>query len=272
MIDNAKLKQGTPEWKNARKGKITGTGFAKVLSKKGNARKDYMRQLVLERKTGVITEGFKNEAMEWGTKTEPQARAYYESEWEASVEQVGFIEHEGIDFKRYVGVSPDGLCGNTGCIEIKCPDSKTHLEYIAKNVLPAKYMAQVQGILWVTGRCWCDFISFDPRVPKQPYWCIRVVRDEKYAVNLAEEVALFIDEMIKMKEEFKDVDPQLLIDVTEGGCSESEWLQAKQMEIRGKVRHGVVCAMIQGKSGLVDLDEGTKGLIDIYVEYIMTGK
>lgn len=269
MTDN--LIQGTPEWHDARRGKITGTGFSKVLSKRGNTRKDYMRQLVLERKTGVTVEGFKNEAMEWGTLTEPQARAYYEKEHSITVSQVGFIEHNGIDFKRYVGVSPDGMLLGAGCIEIKCPNKSTHLEYIAKNVLPKKYEPQVQGILWVTQRQWCDFISFDPRVVKQPYWCIRVNRDENYIANLAKETALFIDEMIKMKEEIKDVDPQTLIDVTEGGCSEKDWVLAKQIEIRGKVRHGVVCAMIRNEDRqTVILDN--KEYVNKVVEFIMTGE
>jgi putative phage-type endonuclease len=269
------LKQGTPEWLEARRGKITGTGFAKVLSKRGNTRKDYMRQLVLERKTGVITESFKSEAMEWGNAIEPQAREYYESAMQEEVLEVGFIEHEGVDFKGYVGVSPDGLINGDGFIEIKCPDSKTHLDYIAKNKLPTKYKPQVQGILWVTKRNFCDFISFDPRVEKQPFWSIRIGRDAEYIANLASEVCKFIDEMINMKEEFKDVDPQLLIDVTQGGCSEDEWLQAKQMEIRGKVRHGVVCALIQHNgiefSKLGKLDDIKNGINSI-VEFIMTGK
>lgn len=280
-MNNADIKQGTPEWHDARRGKITGTGFAKVLSKRGDTRKNYMRQLVLERKTGITAETFTNEAMEWGTLTEPKARAYYETQTGYKVKQVGFIDINSnyaitpeIEFDRYVGVSPDGLIGDGGIVEIKCPNTATHLEYIAKNVMVKKYLPQVQGILWVTGRVWCDFVSFDPRVEKQPFYYIQVARDQDFIDNLAKEVALFIDEMIKMKDEFKDVDPQTLIDVS-GGCSENEWLQAKQMEIQGKVRHGVVCAMIQAsglREGMPSCVDGFKKDVNDWVDFIMTGK
>jgi putative phage-type endonuclease len=278
MIENAKVKQGTPEWFEARRGKITGTGFAKVLSKRGNTRKDYMRQLILERKTGITTESFSNDAMEWGTKTEPQARKYYEKVSGYAVVEVGFFpylplaEADRVEFGQYVGVSPDGLVSKNGIVEIKCPNTNTHLEYIAKG-FPSKYKAQVQGILWVTGRKWCDFISFDPRVEKEPYCCFNIQRDEPYINNLKDEVSKFIDEMVKMQAEFKDVDPQLLMDVS-GGSSEDEWLQMKQMEIRGKVRHGVVCALIQAsglREGVPKVCDGFKKDINEWVDFIVTG-
>ena len=264
------MKQGTPEWHAARLGKITGTGFSKVLSKRGNARTDYMRQLILERKTGVSTETFTNEAMEWGTLNEPLAKKYYEKCFGKEILEVGFVDYrpkseaERVEFGNYVGVSPDGLVDD-GIIEVKCPNTSTHLDYIAKNKLPSTYVAQVQGNMWVTEAKWCDFISFDPRVEKQPFWCLRVERDEEYIANLNKEVSIFIDEMLKMQIEIQDVDPQLLIDVT-GGCAEDEWLEAKQMEIRGKVRHGVVCALIQ--SGKQVRKKRVKELVD----FIMTGE
>jgi len=279
MTDNANLIQGSPEWHEARMGKITGTGFHKVLSKKGNTRKHYMRELILERKTGISTESFTNAEMEWGTQNEPMAREYYEkvNYGRVKIKQVGFINYqpesqaERVEFAEYVGVSPDGLVetleADDGVIEIKCPNTSTHLGYMASRILPSKYKSQVQGILWVTKRKWCDFISFDPRVEKQPFCCINVKRDEEYINNLKQEVSKFIDEMVKMQNEIKDVDPQLLIDVT-GGCSEEEWLESRQMEIRGKVRHGVVCAIIS-TGNFEDLN---KDFINKWVDFIVTGE
>ena len=280
MTDNTKLKQGSPEWHEARRGKITSIGFAKVLSTRGNTRLNYMRELILERKTGIAAESFSNEAMEWGTQTEPMARSYYEKfkEGNAQVKQVGFIDYVPksevgrIEFGNYVGVSPDGLVGDDGCIEIKCPNSSTHLGYIAKNVFPKKYEAQVQGILWVTGRDWCDFISFDPRVVEQPYWFIQVPRDQDYIDKLAAAVSVFIDEMVKMRLEMKDVDPQLLTDVV-GSYNEDEWLLKRANDIRGRCLHGYVVAQIgTGMTPKKILEPENKAdLLELY-KFSLTGK
>jgi putative phage-type endonuclease len=271
-VKGGTMKQGTPEWHEARRAKITGTGFSKVLSKKdGKTRTAYMRQLILERKTGVTADGYYDKNMEVGNQTEPQARLYYEKINKVKIEQAGFVDYhpeskvELAEYGNYVGVSPDGLVGTDGGVEIKCPLPKTHLEYMTKNRLPSTYKPQVQGILWVTNRKWCDFISFCPQVEKQPYWCIRIERDEEYIKNLKTEVSKFIDEMLKMQIEIQDVDPQLLIDVT-GGSNEDDWLLAKQMEIRGKVRHGVVCALIQ--AGKQVRKKRVKELVD----FIITGE
>ena len=282
MTDNAKLIQGTPEWHDARRGKITGTGFAKVLSTRGETRKNYMRQLTLERKTGITAESFSNEAMEWGTKTEPQARAYYEKIYSVQVVQVGFVDYVPLtqvlrtEFGQYVGVSPDGLIDDDGTIEIKCPNISTHIGYAATKSLPSKYKPQVQGILWVTGRKWCDFISFDPRVEKEPFWCVHVERDEAYINKLAAAVSVFIDEMVKMQIETADVDPQLLIDVT-AGSNEDDWLLKKQMEIEGKCRTLYVCAMAQGGHPMIfkgkkNEFESDADYYNRVVEYMLTGK
>jgi putative phage-type endonuclease len=279
------IKQGTPEWHAARRGKITSTGFAKVLSKRGNTRQDYMRQLILERKTGVTAENFTNEAMEWGKQNEPLARVYYEKTFNLKVTEVGFVDYkpksqvEKVEFANYVGVSPDGFVKDYAVVEIKCPDTKTHLEYIAKNVLPSKYKPQVQGILWVTGRKFCDFISFDPRVEAQPFWCINVERDEDYINKLAAAVSVFIDEMIKMQVEVEDVDPQLLIDVT-AGCSDEEWairererLEKEIRVIRGKCLHGYAVAQIEAgmKPKEILTPENKADLLALYM-FVMTGE
>ena len=129
--------------------------------------------------------------------------------------------------------------------------------------------------MWVTGREWCDFISFDPRVPEQPYLCIRVPRDEAYINKLAAAVDEFIQEMVEMQKNQTEVDPQLLIDVTEGGCSDLDWQIKLKDEIRGKVRHGVVCAILQAsglREGIPTACEGFKKDINEWVDFILTGK
>jgi len=273
MTDNSKLIQGSPEWHDARRGKITGTGFSKVLSTRGNTRADYMKKLLLERKTGITAQGFSNADMEWGIQTEPQARAYYEKMTGWEVEQVGFIDHPLEQYRGYVGVSPDGSVDLTqGCIEIKCPKTDTHLEYIAKNVLPSKYVAQVQGVMWVTGAGWCDFISFDPRVKEEPFLRIYVERDQAYINKLAAAVDVFIQEMVELQKTQTEVDPQLLIDVT-GGSNENDWQLKLAKEIRGKCLHGYALQQI-GRGWTIQeiLRPSNKAdLIELY-KFCMTGE
>jgi putative phage-type endonuclease len=267
------MKQGTKEWHEARRGKITGTGFAKVMSTRGNARIDYMRELLLERKTGKTIGGdFTNEAMEWGTATEPQARKAYEITNHVKVEQVGFIDHPQAMYRGYVGISPDGLVGKDGGLEIKCPFKK-HLEYVSKNRVPPEYFWQVQGSLWVTGRKWWDFVSFDPRIEKEPYFCIRVERDEAIMRKIGDTVDKFIQDLVDMQRVSKTgIDPQEILDKT-SGCSDEEWEKRKkeidkklQQVVEGKVRHGVVCALIQ--AGKQVRKKRVKELVD----FIITGE
>jgi len=284
MTDNAKLIQGSPEWHEARIGKITGSRFKDVLSKGGGVtRAKYMRDLLLERKTGICVDGYYDKNMAKGQVVEPQARTYYEKVNNAGsdiygsvkVEQVGFIDHPLEQYKGYVGISPDGLIGIDGGLEIKCPTVKVHLEYIAKNVMPSQYVAQVQGNMWITGRQWWDFESFCPEVKAEPFWCIRVNRDQAYINKLASAVDIFIQEMVEMQKNQVEVDPQLLIDVTEGGCSELEWQVKLQNEIRGKIRHGLSCAYMSGTP--IDMlpanpTDELKRTINLWVDFIVTGE
>jgi len=274
MTENRDLIQGTPEWHAARIGKITGSRFKDVLSTRGNTRANYMRELLLERKTGIAVQGYTSPEMEWGTQTEPQARAYYEKVTQTKVEQVGFIDHPLEQYRGYVGVSPDGLIGS-GCLEIKCPNTNTHLDYIAKDKLPTTYIPQVQGVMWVTGRLWCEFISFDPRVKEQPYWHVYVERDEAYIKNLAHAVDEFIQEMVELQKTQVEVDPQLLIDVT-GGCNENDWQLKLKDEIRGKVRMHITERFIE--AGLINLESTEKhdafimNRINFWTDFAMTGE
>jgi len=149
-----------------------------------------MMKVLAERMTGERMENFSAKWMEEGSEVEPQARGYYAELNHVPVEQVGFIQL-GDD----IGSSPDGLVGLDGMIEIKCPFPSTHLGWILKGTLPSEHRCQVQGELWVSGRQWNDFISFDPRVRSRPYWSIRIERDEKYIKELAKEVNQFIEEL-----------------------------------------------------------------------------
>lgn len=272
------IKQGSEAWHKQRLGKITGSRFKDVLSTRGNTRINYMRELLLERKTGIVAESYTNDAMAWGIATEPQARKYFEEITSFTVKEVGFIQHPQELYHDWVGVSPDGLIANSSGIEIKCPDTKTHLDYIAKNKLPSAYIAQVQGCMWVTGRKHWYFVSFDPRVEKEPFWCILVKRDENYIKKLATACDEFIQELIEMeKTSTTGIDPAILLDKT--APSIEEWEQRKkeideglQKIVEGKVRHGVVCAMIQDGALRDGLTDELKKLINEWVEFICTGE
>jgi len=185
--------QGSDEWFAVKLGKVSASHFSEVLNK-ATGRKTYMYRLLAERLSGEPQESYNNKAMETGIETEPEARAYYEA-LHGQIEQVGFVE-----LNDDVGCSPDGLVGLDGLVEIKCPYPSTHIQYIDKNKMPANYIPQVQGQLWVTGRKWCDFVSFDPRVKARPFWMIRVQRDEKYIKVLSLAVETFVGEMKELEE------------------------------------------------------------------------
>ena len=188
--------QLSDEWYTARLGKLTASHFADVLSA-GSGRETYMMRLLAERMTGQRYMGYSDKNMEWGIETEPQARDYYEWVTDEKVEQVGII------FADEVGASPDGLVGDKGLLEIKCPLTTTHLGYIIKNKFPVKYKPQVQGQLLITGRQWVDFVSFDPRYLKQPFWCIRVERDETYLMKLSAATAAFATELSELQKKLE---------------------------------------------------------------------
>jgi len=135
--------------------------------------------------------------MEWGTATEPQARAMYELMQCVDVEEVAFIK---VDNKP-VGCSPDGLVGSDGLVEFKCPKTTTQLETYLSGKMPSSHKAQVQGQIWVSEREWCDFVSFDPRVEGvSGYLCTRIERDDKYIQELSEKVYQFVDDLGEMIE------------------------------------------------------------------------
>lgn len=189
--------QGSPEWFAERVGKVTASRVADVVARTksgwGASRANYMAELIAERLTGAKSEGFVNAAMQHGIDTEPQARDAYSFYAGVDVEQVGFIAHPTIEMS---GASPDGLVGNDGLVEIKCPNTATHIDTLLDGKVPERYVLQMQWQMACTGRKWCDFVSFDPRMPESMRLFIkRVERDEKLIASLEKDVELFLREV-----------------------------------------------------------------------------
>ena len=195
--DRIAVEQGTPEWHQLRLGKVTASRVADILARTKTgpsaSRQNYLIELALQRTTGIIQESYSNAAMEWGTQTEPQARVAYEVNTNNFVDQVAFIDHPSIE---WFGCSPDGLVSDRGLVEIKCPNSTTHWEYFKFNRPPQKYVIQMQAQMAVTGRDWCDFISFDPRMPERSQLLIvRVDRDEAFIAEMEKQIKQFLSEV-----------------------------------------------------------------------------
>lgn len=190
------VEQGTDEWHQARLGRATASRFKDVMTKirtgEAAARKNYKFELVAERLTGQRAENFTSPAMEWGTDNEPVARLRYELTTGNDVEECGFYAHPDIE----TGASPDGLIGEDGLLEIKCPNTATHIETLRRRTVPSQYYWQVQGQLWLTGRDWCDFVSFDPRLPENAqFFVTRIERSDKDIDALEAEIRQFLDEV-----------------------------------------------------------------------------
>jgi len=189
--------QRTAEWMQQRCGKVTASRVADVLAKvktgESASRKNYKMELVVQRLTGQPGESFTNAAMEWGTATEPQARMAYEAHTGSFVEEKGFIDHPTIEG---FGCSPDGLVGDDGLIEIKCMNTANHVETIIEGKPPSRYIPQMQCQMAVTGRQWCDFVAFDPRLPEDlQLLVVRVDRDQEYIDQMEVEVKQFLSEV-----------------------------------------------------------------------------
>lgn len=184
------VQQGSDEWRRARAGLVSASRLSDVLSKgrskneESRTRANYRAQLIAERLTGEPAEDvYQNAAMLRGTEQEPFARAAYEAHRGVLVEQVGLVLHESIP--GACG-SPDGLVGDDGGVEIKCPNTATHIDYILKGVAPADYIPQMQWLMACTGRAWWDFVSFDIRLPApMSLFVVRVERDPSY-IDVAE--------------------------------------------------------------------------------------
>ena len=191
------IEQGSPEWFALRAGKVTASRVADILAKTKTgpsaSRQNYLIELAIQRTTGIIQESYTNAAMEWGTQTEPQARVAYEVNTNNFVDQVAFIDHPNI---AWFGCSPDGLVSDRGLVEIKCPNSATHWEYFKSKKPPQKYFIQMQAQIAVTGRDWCDFVSFDPRMPdRSQLLIVRIDRDEAFIAEMETEIKKFLSEV-----------------------------------------------------------------------------
>lgn len=189
--------QGSDAWKALRLGKVTASRVADVVAKTKSGysagRANYAAQLIAERLTGTVAEAYTNAAMQHGTETEPEARAAYEFYQGVTVKEVAFVEHPKID---QAGCSPDGLVDADGLVEIKCPNTATHLETLLGQAVPGKYGDQMQFQMACTGRSYCDFVSYDPRMPENMRLFIkRVPRDDRRIAELESEIASFLLEL-----------------------------------------------------------------------------
>jgi len=197
--------QGTPEWLAERAGKVTASMISAVLMKPETAGfRDYQAQLVAEILTGKPQgSDYTNAAMQFGTEMEPLARSAYEAETGFSVDEVGFCLHPTI---KRAGASPDGLVGNSGLVEIKCPKVATHLAYLIADVVPAAYKNQMMWQMACKGRDWCDFVSFRPDLPEHlQLFIIRFKRDPARIIELETAVVAFLDSVDKMLSQLKKV-------------------------------------------------------------------
>jgi putative phage-type endonuclease len=193
------LVQNTPEWLMHRLGMVTASRVADVTAKLKNgkysaARDKYLMDVVIERLTGRAAENYVSPSMEWGIENEPLARAAYEMEQDAEVELIGFATHPTIE---WFGASPDGLVGKHGLVELKCPNTSTHLAYLLDKEVPVDYLPQMKAQMACTERQWCDFVSFDPRLPKNlQFFVRRFHRDQEMITQMEEEVTKFLDEVV----------------------------------------------------------------------------
>ena len=194
MTEN--IEQRSESWHAARCGSLGASQIADALSKlkdgktPGSASTNLQAKLVTERLTGVQEDGYKNAAMQFGIENEDAARLAYEAHSGNFVTEVGLYRHPTIAGTH---ASPDGLVGDDGLIEIKCPNSATHIETLKGGKVPTKYLYQMQWQMRCADRQWCDYVSFDPRCPEGlRLWVKRVHRDEKLISELETGVVAFL--------------------------------------------------------------------------------
>jgi putative phage-type endonuclease len=199
--------QGSDEWKALRLGKVTASRVADMVARTksgyGASRANYAAQLIAERLTGQPAESYTNAAMQHGTDTEPEARNAYEFYHGVTVEQVAFVRHPTI---ADAGCSPDGLVGDDGMVEIKCPMTATHLDTLLGQSTPAKYIDQMQFQMSCCGRQWADFVSYDPRLPEHMRLFVRrVERDDNRIAELEAEAIAFLKEIAAKIEQLENL-------------------------------------------------------------------
>jgi putative phage-type endonuclease len=189
--------QGTPEWLQERCGKLGASSIGDLMARTKNgygaSRANLMARLLTERLTGQPVETFTSGPMLWGIETEPQARAAYEFSREVEVVETGWVQHPAVE---NAGCSPDGLVNDDGMTEIKCPNTATHIDTLLGKDIDNRYLLQMQWQMECCRRQWCDFVSFDPRLPMRMQLFIRrFERDEDLIGEIKLEVAKFLDEL-----------------------------------------------------------------------------
>ena len=193
--------QGDGTWLMERTGRVTASRVNDVVSKLKNgnypeARQSYKMELLTEVLTGNAAEHFVSMAMDWGITQEPVARAMYELRTGVEVERIGLVVHPTIERSS---ASPDGTIGDAGLIEIKCPTTATHLQYVLNETIPGEYLHQCMWQLACTGREWLDFVSFDSRLPEDfNLLIVRMYRDDAIIAEMDREVEKFIAELNAM--------------------------------------------------------------------------
>ena len=197
--DKIEAAQGSGAWLRERMGQCTASRFKDVLDftkagKEGSKRAAYKMECVIARITGITPQHFVTDAMQWGTDHEPMARMAYESRTGSLVEATGYIPHPTI---KMCGGSPDGLIDDDGGVEFKCPNTSTHIKTMLSG--ECEHLPQIQGYMWITGRQWFDFVSYDPRMPEGlRLYVQRIKRDEEYIAKLSLAVSDFLGEVQEM--------------------------------------------------------------------------
>lgn len=192
------VEQRSDEWQKLHCGVATASCFDRIITpatgKPSASAVAYRRELLAEWLTGQPVSIKESGWMQRGTEMEPEARAFYEFEADAEVTEAGFVF---LDERRLIGCSPDGLVGDDGLVEIKCPAPHTHVSYLIDAKLPTAYIPQVQGALWVTGRQWCDFVSYSDTTESL---IVRVRRDEPYIAKMATLIEAFVKTMLEERQ------------------------------------------------------------------------
>lgn len=191
------IEQGSPEWHAQRCGKVTASKIADMMAKTktgwGASRANYRAQLVAERLTGIVADGYTNAAMEWGKEKEAEAADAYAFYSNHQVSLCEFVTHPEISMS---GASPDRYVGDEGLVEIKCPNTATHIDTLLGGSVPGKYVLQMQWQMACTGRQWCDFASYDPRMPEDMRLFVRrLERDDEQIAEITKEVRAFLAEI-----------------------------------------------------------------------------
>lgn len=187
------MQQRTEEWFAARCGKVTASRMKDIIAQSDTAAyRNYQAEIISERLSGRPAESYSSREMQRGTELEPKARAVYLLETGSDVSETGLIPHPSI---ANSGASPDGLVDSDGLLEIKCPNTATHIDFLLHRQPKREYILQMQWQMACTGRLWCDFVSYDDRLPEpHAYACIRIMRDPETIERLEQAATDFLAE------------------------------------------------------------------------------